>query len=317
MKHGNAAPLLLLTTLVLGGCGYVGDPLPPALNIPARVTDLAVVQRGDKLLFRFTTPGVTTEQLAVRSFDRLDLRIGPAAPSMEAWQSAATPVPLSVPEPGAAVTAEAPAATWRGREVMVAVRTAGHTGRESDWSNSVVLTPRAPLPSPVAKAAPHAEGIQLQWQETPGAKYRVRKGTDVIATVDRPSYLDTAAELGKSYTYDVQAFAGLVESEVSNPVTVTARDEFAPKAPSGLTVVAGAASIELAWERNTEPDLGGYRVYRAEAAADFTVLADAVEGLSYSDRQAESGKTYRYRVTAVDRSGNESEPSAVIEAATP
>ena len=31
---------------LLAGCGYIGDPLPPLLNIPARVTDLTAVQRG-------------------------------------------------------------------------------------------------------------------------------------------------------------------------------------------------------------------------------------------------------------------------------
>ena len=69
-----------------------------------------------------------------------------------------------------------------------------------------------------------------------------------------------------------------------------------------MTAVAGVNAIELVWDRNAEPDLGAYRVYRAEGAGEFTVLADAVEGLAYSDRQVDSGKTYKYRVTAIDRS---------------
>lgn len=309
--------VLVAAALLLGGCGYVGDPLPPALNIPTRVTDLSVVQRGDKLLLRFTAPAVTTEQLPIRAFERVDLRIGPPAPSMEAWEPVSTAVPLTVPEPGATITAETPASQWRGREVLVAVRLVSTRGREADWSNSVVLTPRAPLSTPVPVAAGHPDGVQLRWDEVPGAKYRVRKGTEELALVEKPSFVDTAVELGKSYTYDVQAFAGLIESEVSRPVTITARDEFAPDPPSGVSVVAGANSVELAWERNIAPDLGSYRVYRADGAGEFKVLADAVDALAYSDRQIESGKAYRYRITAVDRSGNESEPSAIIEAATP
>ena len=157
----------------------------------------------------------------------------------------------------------------------------------------------------------------MRWQAAEGAKYRIRKGTGEVATVEKPTYVDAAVELGKTYTYDVQTVIGLVESEISTPVSITARDTFAPAAPAGLTAVAGVSAIELVWERNTEPDLGGYRVYRAEGAGEFTVLADAVEGLAYSDRQIESGKTYKYRVTAFDRSGNESPPSAVVEVATP
>ena len=309
--------VLAAVALTLIGCGYVSDPLPPALNIPVRVTDLTAVQRGDKLVMTFTAPALTTEQLPIRDFDRVELRIGPAASSMDTWAGAATSLPLAAPEPGAAINAEAPAAQWSGREVLIAVRLVSTRGREADWSNSVVLTPRAPLPMPVVTASAHPDGVQVRWQDIPGAKYRVRKGTDAAAVVEKPVYVDSTVELGKTYTYDVQAFVGLVESEISKPVTVTARDEFAPKPPAGVTIVAGANSVELAWERNLETDLGTYRVYRAEGSGDFKVLADAVEGLAYSDRQVESGKTYRYRVTAIDRSGNESEPSSVVEAATP
>jgi len=46
---------------VLSGCGYVAGPLPPLANIPARVTDLAAVQRGGKLIVQFTVPQLTTE----------------------------------------------------------------------------------------------------------------------------------------------------------------------------------------------------------------------------------------------------------------
>ena len=309
--------VLAAAALTLIGCGYVGDPLPPALNIPARVTDVAAVQRGDKLVMTFTAPALTTEQLPINAFDRVELRIGPAAASMDAWALAATSLPLAAPEPGAPVTTEAPAAQWSGREVLIAVRFVSTRGREADWSNSVVLTPQAPLPTPVPTASAHPDGVQVRWQEVPGAKYRVRKGTEAVTVVEKPVYVDAAVELGKTYTYDVQAVVGSIESEVSKPVTVTARDDFAPKPPSGVTVVAGANSVELAWERNVEPDLGTYRVYRAEGSGDFKILADAVEGLAYSDRQVESGKTYRYRVTAIDRSGNESEASPVVEAATP
>jgi hypothetical protein len=283
----------------------VGDPLPPALNIPIPVADLSAVQRGDTLLIRFTAPSLTTEQLPIRGFERVDIRVGE------------TMVPVPVPEPGSAVTAVTPAAPYAGKDVLVTVRLVSNRGREAEWSNAVALTPRSPLPVPVVTAAQHPGGVELRWPGTEGAKYRVRKGTDEVATVEKPTFVDAAVELGKTYTYDVQTVIGPVESEISKPVSITVRDAFAPAAPAGLTAVAGVNAIELVWERNAEPDLAGYRVYRAEGAGEFAVLADAVEGLAYSDRQIESGKTYRYRVSAIDRSGNESPHSTVVEVATP
>ena len=51
----------------------------------------------------------------------------------------------------------------------------------------------------------------------------------------------------------------------------------------------------------------------------FTVSSLACDGnaTAFSDRQVESGITYRYRITATDRSGNESEPSKVLEIKAP
>jgi fibronectin type 3 domain-containing protein len=164
--------------------------------------------------------------------------------------------------------------------------------------------------------------VEIRWTSTAGTKYRVRKQPEgaaaavEIATAEMSPYIDRAVELGKTYAYDVQGVSGPVESAVSAPVRVTVRDEFAPKAPSGVTVVAGQNSVELAWERNTEGDLAGYRVYRAEGAGEFAVLADALEVVAYSDRQVEGGKTYRYRLTALDRSGNESQPSVMVQGTT-
>jgi len=80
---------------------------------------------------------------------------------------------------------------------------------------------------------------------------------------------------------------------------------------------AAPSSIELSWERNTEPDLNGYRIYRAVGAGDFEKLADISAAPSYSDRAVEAGKAYRYVITALDRAGNESARSAVLEVAAP
>jgi fibronectin type 3 domain-containing protein len=119
--------------------------------------------------------------------------------------------------------------------------------------------------------------------------------------------------LGKTYAYRAQAVDGPVESGLSEPVSITFEDKFAPRPPSGVTAILGLESIELAWEPNTEPDLAGYRVYRALGSGEFSLLADAVEGPSFSDRMAAASGVHRYRVTAVDRSGNESGPSQVVE----
>jgi fibronectin type 3 domain-containing protein len=41
------------------------------------------------------------------------------------------------------------------------------------------------------------------------------------------------------------------------------------------------------------------------------------EAPSYSDRQIEAGRKYRYTVSAFDKAGNESKQSAEVEVAAP
>jgi len=70
--------------------------------------------------------------------------------------------------------------------------------------------------------------------------------------------------------------------------------------------------VDLSWSLNVETDLAGYRVYRSESEgsrgqslADELLLTPA-----YRDGTAQSGHKYWYTVTAVDKAGNESGPSA-------
>ena len=82
-------------------------------------------------------------------------------------------------------------------------------------------------------------------------------------------------------------------------------------------MLAGTGSIELSWDSNTESDLKGYAVYRAAGDGDFERTGELVAAPSFSDRRVESGKRYRYLVTALDLRGNESTRSEVKEIIMP
>src|SRR3712207_2278893 len=88
----------------------------------------------------------------------------------------------------------------------------------------------------------------------------------------------------------------------------------APAAPSGLTANAAASGITLDWKDNTESDLAGYRVSRADSATGpFTLLTSEPLTIStYTDTAAPTGRASYYRVVAVDRAGNVSASSAVV-----
>ncbi len=77
---------LWLCAFMLAGCGFVGDPLPPALNIPVAITDLRGLEYGPNVLVEFSAPKLTTEGLLLKSY-KLELFIGPSVNpfSFEKW----------------------------------------------------------------------------------------------------------------------------------------------------------------------------------------------------------------------------------------
>lgn len=93
-------------------------------------------------------------------------------------------------------------------------------------------------------------------------------------------------------------------------------DLIPPASPVGLVATAGENSAELDWDDNIEKDLASYKVYRS-SFGKFPVinelLADGLTESTYLDSNPPFiGITYEYSVTAVDSSGNESDPSAPV-----
>lgn len=143
-----------------------------------------------------------------------------------------------------------------------------------------------------------------------------------------PSYDDPNFIFGHTYAYSVRSVAtyqyGSVESAESNLLEVTPQDVFAPATPENLAATATAANsiavhVDLSWAISTENDLLGYNVYRSEsidtpgARVNATLLITPV----FQDNSVVPGRQYFYRVTAVDRTGNESAPSSPIQVTVP
>ena len=301
-----------LAAVLLAGCGYIAPPLPPSLDLPARVTDLRVAEIGDQIVVGFTIPPLTTEGLPLKTVRSVELRVT-AGGSQKQFEVTAT-------GPGF-LTKDIPATEWIGKDVTVEARATGPKGKVSAWSIPRTLPIQPPLARPTnLKAENRKEGVGLTWQGA-GPHYRVFRADGEgkpaqVGESDKPEYVDTPIEYGTVYHYFVQAAAGeLQQSDLSEVSSITPKDDFAPEVPAGLTAVPAGSAIELAWERNTESDFKGYNVYRAVEGGPFEKIASMIEAPTYSDRQVESGKKYRYAVSAVDQVGNESARSAVVEAA--
>src|ERR1044071_5287702 len=125
-RAGAPAAFVLFAAALLSGCGYVAEPLPPLANIPARITDLAAVQRGSTLIVQFAVPQVTTEGMPIKHGPVLDLRVGPASSAVPESEFAAHARQFepALVEAGRALY-EIPAAEWTGKDIVVAARALG------------------------------------------------------------------------------------------------------------------------------------------------------------------------------------------------
>jgi hypothetical protein len=298
----------ILAALTLASCGYVGDPLPPSLQIPPPVQDLRVEERGAQIFIHFTLPGAATDGAPFRSLRSVELQAG----------SQDLPVPM--PEPGPTEITE-PAAPWVGQTLEFRVRSQGPSGRWSDWSASVSIQVVTPLDPPShVTATDTAQGVQLSW-DSPAPRFRVfREEAGALTAAGETAehiWLDEAAVLGRQYAYRVQAIQGDATSEDSSAVEILYQDRFPPATPAEVKAVAGLNSIELTWRPPSDRDLAGFFVYRASGSGMLQRLGAQLSEPSFSDAMVESGRSYRYAVSAVDLLGNESPRSAEVLAVAP
>ncbi len=312
--------LVLLLLLSLAGCGAVGEPLPPLLDIPQPAGNLSAAERGERILLSWPRPSLTTEGVAVRP-----AKLGPAIlhravlPGLRATVTAdefrAAAAEAAKLDPAAAEYADRVDPSWAGQTVVYALEMRNRRGESAGLSNLAAVPVLQTPPAVELKAKATAAGGLLEWRPQTGASYRVYRDGQLLGIVTAGpdavlQYLDRDSEFGREYHYLVRGLARSegfsAESADSNLVTITPQDTFPPEPPQGLRAVPVEAAVELSWSPNSEPDLAGYNVYRGGVKVNRELVA------SPAFRDTAPGPSPRYTVTAVDRRGNESAHSQEI-----
>ncbi|MCK4511925.1 hypothetical protein KAW64_09310, partial [bacterium] len=89
-------------------------------------------------------------------------------------------------------------------------------------------------------------------------------------------------------------------------------DNLAPAVPAAFAVDYSATQNQLAWEASEDDDFQYFRIYRGTDAAFVPAPENLVHmtiGVDWLDEVTE-GWQYHYKITAVDFSGNESDPAS-------
>jgi hypothetical protein len=223
----------------------------------------------------------------------------------------------------------APAPATPAMATTFAIKTVATGGDASAFSN-LATAAAAPAPEPPAGLAttPRPNGVEVSWSAaTPAPQaYRVYRRSAQArgygealhqSPASESTYLDASAKLGERYVYTVAAVATeapLVLSPLSAESEVDYQDRFPPAAPAGLVALPEGTQVRLRWNAAEAEDTAGYVVFRQDPGGEFhRVTTEPVVALECLDTGLVAGNTSRYRVAAVDRSGNEGQPGDAVE----
>ena len=138
---------------------------------------------------------------------------------------------------------------------------------------------------------------------------------------------DKFFEFNKNYSYFLRTVSlgsngEPIESLESKVITILPKDIFPPSPPSALTIAASTNTISIFFASNPENDVIGYKIYRSTdqtlPMTDWALITpQLLTTNTFQDLNVESGKTYYYYLTAVDKFGNISEISEVVSETVP
>jgi predicted phage tail protein len=158
---------------------------------------------------------------------------------------------------------------------------------------------------------------------------KLKSPMELLGPSSSADFSDSHFEFGKTYLYAVRSVAQFgsdaVESADSAPAAVTPRDIFSPAEPRGLEAAIipvtpqAPAYVELSWAISSEGDLAGYHVYRSDSedTPGDRINNEILPSPAFRDISIVPGRRYFYRVSAVDRAGNESPKSSAVQTEVP
>ncbi len=326
--------------MLAAGCGSVGEPRSPLLNIPERAQDLTARQTPEGIVLEWTWPRMTTEGVLLNDLARFEVygfEVAPGSPVPDAGLFERESRPLAAMEgdelapygPGARVRYVLGATPLMGKHVTLGVRAESGRGRSTGFADLVLIEVVAPPAQPGKPTVTLTrDAIVVEWPAVENAdSYIVERNTgqgsfETIGRSNSNEFRDSNYQMGEMYAFRVRASKGAPPNQATGPpseaASITPRDVFAPERPAGLRNVATQTTVELSWEQNREPDLAGYWVRRWQEGSEPAPLHDGLlSSPSYSDQNVAGGQEYLYAVTAVDQEGNESEPSETVRVRVP
>ena len=245
--------------------------------------------------------------------------------------------PVSVPLESVASAPGAPKVEYTERAISIAW-TPPADARTATFAAPPTIKPPGntspgtvkPAPAPLAPLAARSLGFateattyhlyEIPANASPEDPYAIKVPTALTpAPVAVTEWTIPGVTFGAERCFEVRPVDKVGDATVIGPASprtcIVLADRFPPAAPRSLAAIAGAGSINLIWDANTEKDATGYLVLRAVAPSDVLqpITQEVVAAATYRDDTVKPGVRYVYSVVAVDSAGNRSAESNRIE----
>lgn len=210
-------------------------------------------------------------------------------------------------------------------------------GHESKLSPEIEATPKdLTPPAAVSGLKPELKdkSVLLRWmvsKESDCTGYNVYKSTSeksgfvkmntTLLAKTESTFTDKDVKEGTQYFYYLETVDKNDNASKTEAVSYSMPDMTPPSIPKNLKATSETGKISLTWDRNTDSDLEGYYVFRAlkNEESDFQLLNnEPLKANSFTDTLLkEAGNYFLYRICAVDKNYNRSNPTTFIAARMP
>ena len=343
--------IALLMSLI-GGCGKRKPPLPPKERVSQRVEIKGVQQGNQVILSwimpaRNAGEGNTLNIDRIDVYRLIEPLTAPLSLSEEDFASRSTlikSIPVTDEDFSFTKLTYTDALEFSGQAARLryAIRFVNSSGQKAAFSNFLLIQPQSRIAeNPTNLSGTFSQdSIELNWEKPQtnvdgtqpanilGYNIYRRAGSDADAKILNKTplrdtnYTDEFFEFVTNYSYFVRTVSlgsdgAPIESLSSNTFNVKPADTFAPTSPNAITIAAAPNVISIFFAANIEKDIAGYGIYRSTdkeiPLENWELLTpEILKNNTFSDSKVEAGKTYYYYLIAVDKFGNESQPSEVV-----
>ncbi|MGQ9617440.1 MAG: fibronectin type III domain-containing protein [Candidatus Aminicenantia bacterium] len=317
---------IFFAILLISSCGVKGPPLPPVVKSLVPIENVRIFQKGDLVIANFSIPETYSDRTLLKvkkvriyfNFYSSDGMVGTKKFRREALKEV---IELRKEERNAIFQRKI---EKNSKKFLFQVEYWDSYNKKSQLSKIFEFLVKKPLPPPKDLTAEAKEdGIYLRWEAEKELKYsgfflyfsegkEFRKINDEPFSKNEFVFKDFSWDM--NYRFKVSGiYEKLYESEDSEEVSIKPVDIFPPPPPSNLIAIPEEGFILLKWENVDCKDFEKYNVYRIEDGKRVLLTSEGVKENRFEDRSGEHGKIYSYFVTAVDRKGNESKSSNIVE----